>query len=176
MPVLLTTIAFVLLAITPVIGCLSQKTTPKWPYRFLILALLVGSFYAFESAHGTEHAIFYSLFLITVPAYFWIYFNSTQKPVKPIKRQYPYQSTASIWYKLLMILLAGPLALAMAIVLATGLTHLLPLLTLNRLVVMIMLVPLLWGLIAVWFTATTHLSRTSVILISMSALSVWGLQ
>ena len=176
MPVLLTAIAFVLLSATPVIGYLSQKTTAKWPYRLLILVLLAGSFYAFKSAQGIEHAIFYSLFLITVPAYFWIYFNSKQKPVKPIKRQYPYQSTASIWYKLLMILLAGPLALAMAIVLATGLTHLLPLLTLNRLVVMIMLVPLLWGLIAVWLTATTHLSRTGLILISISGLSVWGLQ
>ena len=176
MTVLLTIIAFILLAMTPIVGYMSQQRTSKWPYRVLILALLVGSFYAFKSAHGVEHAVFYCLFLITVPAYFWIYFNSTQNPVKPIKRQYPYQSTASIWYKLLMILLAGPLALAMAIVLATGLTYLLPLLTLNRLVVMIMLVPLLWGLIAVWLTATTHLSRTSVILISMSALSVWGLQ
>lgn len=176
MPVLLIAIAFVLLAITPIIGYLSQKSAPKWPYRFLIMALLIGSFYAFKSVHGIEHAVFYCLFLITVPAYFWIYINSTQKPVKPINRQYPYQSTASIWYKLLMILLAGPLALAMAIVLATGFTHLLPLLTLNRLVVMIMLVPLLWGLIAVWLTATTHLSRTGLILISISGLSVWGLQ
>ncbi|GAA4814137.1 hypothetical protein GCM10011365_19530 [Marinicella pacifica] len=176
MPVLLTTIAFLFLAITPIIGYLSQKSAPKWPYRLLVLVLLVGSFYAFKSAHGIEHAVFYCLFLITVPAYVWIYINSTRKPVKPIKRPSPYRSTASIWYKLLMILLAGPLALAMAIVMATGVTHLLPLLTLNRLVVMIMLMPLLWGLIAVWLTATTHLSRTGLILISISGLSVWGLQ
>lgn len=164
------------MAVTPIIGYFSQQTSQKWPHRLLILALLVGSFYLLTTANGFEYALFLSLFLITLPAYLWIYLNSTRKSEKPIKRTHPYQATASVWYKLLMVILAGPLALAMAIILSAAITYLLPLLTLNRLVVMIMLVPLIWGLIAVWLTATSHLTRTGVVLISISCLSLWGLQ
>ncbi|MCX7545675.1 hypothetical protein [Marinicella gelatinilytica] len=176
MPAILTTIAFLLLAATPGIGYFSQKTSRKWPLRLLIVLLFATSFYLFNWANGFEYALFFSLFLITLPAYLWIYVNSTRKPEKSPKRTHPYQSTASVWYKLFMVIMAGPLALAMAIILSAAITYLLPLLALNRLVVMIMLVPLLWGLIAVWLTATSHLSRTSVILISISCLSIWGLQ
>ncbi|MFC3195733.1 hypothetical protein ACFODZ_15870 [Marinicella sediminis] len=142
-------------------------------YVLLSLLLLALSHRLWSMVSGPEFSVLYVLFHISWVAWLLIASRATikyktyrEKQTTEVKADY------SRRHKCLVFLLAAPIALITAVCLAVWFSRLLVSELANQWVLTFILVPLLWGCLAVWFAAERRLIRPAVFSLMVIPLSM----
>ena len=157
----------------------SQRAGKQHPrYRLVLLSisiLITGCVYfGLQRSVGAEFALFLSLFHFSWVAWVFVATQArvkvkTTRPMTPMLKSVRVEK--SRWYKLLVVILAGPLALFCSVLSSLLMSRLLIDELANQWVLTFILTPLVWGVLAIWFASDRYVLRPLVITLMLTLTS-----
>ncbi len=153
---------------------LQNKPVIQLLYLLVSLLLLWVLFLALNQIMGPEYALFFMLFHFSWLSWLVIV-SRAQIKIKhtPTKTVSSVTAEKSWWYKSMVLLMAGPIALVCSIVLCLWISRLIVNDIGNQWVLTFILVPLIWGGLATWLAADRNVIRPVMTMAISTVVAYW---
>lgn len=127
-------------------------------WLFLLLAPFV-----WQRVQGVEFALIFTCIAMSFCAWIFIALNHERKPSKTLRETAIKGTTRSVKDKLILFVMAGPIALTASTFWSILLAKQLPFITGNQIVAAVFLLPIFWTLLMTWLCSTTFIKKPALV-------------